>query len=106
MKQNNKILLVIGLGVVILLNVLILGWLLIDFFSGLNGPEETVAATGSEEETTDEETTGEETTEGHETTSEEVTTEEIPVEQMVGELSLDDAKRVIHTFSWGVAKDS
>jgi len=101
MKQNQKILLVIGLGVVILLNVLILSWLLTDFFSGPNESKETVAATDSGEETTVEETTGEETTEHGETILEAETTEEIPVEQIVGELSLDDAKRVIHTFSWG-----
>lgn len=99
MKQNQKILLAIGLGVVILLNVLILGWLLADFFSGPNG-EGIVVATDSGEETMVEETTGEETTEDEETSSEEETKAD-PVEQIVGELSFNDAKRVIHTFSWG-----
>ena len=41
MKQNQKLLIAIGLGILILMNVFVLGWLLTDFFSGSNGPEET-----------------------------------------------------------------
>ena len=114
MKQNQKLLLGIGLGVVIFLNVLILGWLLSDFFSGPNGPEKTVAATDSGEKTTAEEhstageTSPEETTE--EATTEEITTEELSTEEPVVEwtekkISLEEAKRVIHTFSWGEGED-
>ncbi len=107
MKQNHKILLSIGLGVVILLNVLLLGWLLTDFLPGLNGPGETVATTDSGEETT-----GEETTVGEEITSQEVTTEEPTTEDPTPEETIGEwieaeipfaeiEKKVIRTFRWG-----
>ena len=86
MKQNQKIMLIISLGVVILLNILLLGWLLTDFFSGPHEPLETVAATGGVEETTDKDSTasGETSTENPttaESTTEEPTTEEPTTEE-------------------------
>ena len=112
MKQNQKILLGIGLGVVILFNVLLLGGLLTDFFSGPNGPGETVAATDSGEETTGEETTvGEAITSQEETTeeqaTEELTTEESTPEETIGErieveIPFAEIQKVaIHSFGWG-----
>jgi len=59
MKQNQKLFIAIVLGIVILLNILLFGCLLTDFFSTPNGPKETVAATDSVEKTTGEETIGE-----------------------------------------------
>lgn len=108
MKQNQMLLIAIGLGIVILLNILILGSLLTDFFSGPNGPEETVSATDGRENTTTEEssTVGETSTE--EPTTDEITTEEPSTEAPVVEekkISLEEAKRVIHTFSWGEGED-
>lgn len=107
MKHNQKLFLSIGLGVVILFNVLLLSWLFIDFFSGPNRPEETVAATDSGEETTGEETTvGEEITSQEETT-EEATTEEPTPEATVGERIEAEIpfseieKNEIRTFGWG-----
>ena len=100
MKQNQKILIAIGIGVVILLNIFVLGWLLTDFFSGPNGPEKTVATTDNGEETTAEEVTTTEETIPEETT-EEVTTEAPPVEQIVKEIAERDAKKLIRTFEWG-----
>ena len=112
MKQNQKLLLVIILGIVIFLNVLLLSWLLSDFFSGPYGPEKTVAATdGGEENTAEEVTTTEETGTGEitlEPTAEEITTEEPSTEATIVEekkISLEEAKRVIHTFSWGEGED-
>lgn len=110
MKQNQKILLGIGLGVVILFNVLLLGWLLTNFFSGPNGPGETVAATDSGGEMT-----GEETTMGEEMTSQELTTEEPTTEEPTPEATLGERieaeipfaeikKEVIRTFRWGERK--
>lgn len=86
MKQNQKIMLVISLGLVILLNILLLSWLLTDFFSDPHEPVETVAATGGVEETTDKESTasGETSTENPttaESTTEEPTTEEPTTEE-------------------------
>lgn len=94
MKQNQKLFISIVLGVVILLNVLVLGWLLSDFFSGPNGPEETVAATNGGEENTVGKTNTEKFTE-------EVTTEALPVEQIVKKIDVKDAKKLIHVFEWG-----
>ena len=115
MKQNQKLLLSIGLGIVILLNVLLLGWLLTDFFSGPNGPGETVAATDSGEETTGEETTVDEEITSQEVTTEEPTTEEPTTEeptpeQTIGErieaeISFSEIEKVvIRTFGWGDLK--
>jgi len=87
MKQNQKLLIAIGLGLLILVNVLVLGWLLADFFSGSFEPEKTVAATDDWENTTVAEATEELTTEEpteelttEEPSKEEPTTEEIPTE--------------------------
>jgi len=83
MKQNQKLLIAIGLGLLILVNVLVLGWLLTDFFSGSNEPEKTVAATDDWENTTVAESTEELTTE--EPTTEELTTEEPTTEELTTE---------------------
>ena len=107
MKHNQKLFLSIGLGVVIILNVLLFGWLLTDFFSGPNGPEETVAATDSEEETI-----GEETMVGEEASLPEETTEEPPPEESTPEATIggqievkipfaEVEKNIIRTFGWG-----
>ncbi len=80
MKQNSPKFLVIGLVIVILLNILILGWLLADVFSGPNEPKEpTTEEATTEEATTEEPTTQELTTE--EPTTEEPTTEEPTTEE-------------------------
>ena len=107
MKHTQKLFLSIGLGVVILFNVLLLSWLFIDFFSGPNRPEETVAATDSGEETTREETTVGEEISSQEETTEELTTEEPTPEQTIGERIeveipfAEIEKNVIRTFGWG-----
>lgn len=110
MKHNQKLFLGIGLGVVILINVLLLGWLLTDFFSDPDGPGETVVATDSGEETTmDEEMTSQEST-TEEPTTEEPTTEEPTPEATVGERIeaeipfAEIEKEVIRTFRWGERK--
>ena len=60
MKQNQKLLITIGLGLLILMNVFVFGWVITDFFSGPYGPEETIATTEDWENTTDAEPTTEE----------------------------------------------
>lgn len=102
MKQNQKILLGIGLSIVILLNVLLLGWLLTDFFSDPDGPGETVVATDSGEETTmDEEMTSQEST-TEEPTIEEPTPEATAGERIEAEIPFAEIeKEVIRTFRWG-----
>lgn len=86
MKQNQKLLITIGLGLLILMNVFVLGWVIIDFFSGPNGPEKTVAATDDWENTTGAEPT-EETS---------VTVALLKVEQ-----ELEAIKKPIHSWSVG-----
>ena len=81
MKQNQKIMLVISLGVVILLNILLLGWLLTDLFSGPHEPLETVAATSGVEDTTDKESTASGETSTEKPTTAEPTTEEPTTEE-------------------------
>ena len=89
MKQNQKLTFAIGLGVVILLNIVILGWLLTEFFSGPNGPEETASTIDSGEVMT------------AEITTEELSTELPVVEWVEDELPLSELKKTLHTFAWG-----
>lgn len=107
MKQSQKSLLIIGLAIVILLNILLFGWLLIDVLSDPNGSEKTVEATDYDEETTCEETTAEEEFTSWEETTEESTTEEPTPEETIGERIeaeipyTEIEKNVIRTFGWG-----
>ena len=98
MKRNEKLTIAVGLGAVILLNIVILGWLLTDFFSGSNGPEETVVTTDGGEMTTEEITTMPEES-GSEVVSTEGGTE--PPKRVKLEIPLKDAKKLLHTFSIG-----
>lgn len=86
MKQSQKLLIIIGLGVLILMNVLALGWVISDIFSGLNEPEKTVAATDDRENTT-----------GAEPTEETSATPSLPKVEQVFEA----VKKPIHSWSVG-----
>ncbi len=86
MKKSQKLLITIGLGVLILMNVLVLGWVIIDFFSGSNEPEKTVVATEDWKDTTDAEPT-EETS----------ATASLPEVEQV----FEDVKKPIHSWSVG-----
>ena len=94
MKQNQKLLIAIGLGVLILMNVFVLGWLLTDFFSGSFEPEKTVAATENRENTTGAEPTEEITIEAstEEPTTEDPTTEEPPKKFLLNRLFLRQSR--------------
>lgn len=77
MGKNQKIALAVGIGVMILLNIVIFGCLLADFFSGSNEPEETVSMGEVFEKTTDESTSMPEESGSEEQTQDESVSEEL-----------------------------